>query len=165
MRPRISDACSGGHHLPPTIHVRGHATHPRSLYHDNSADPASVKLANSNPLLRRSQAVFAVGSFHFRIRLTSPSRPQANAQLFRPPGHLPFRRYKSKPLDAPPYRRGESSPESGQAWWWELDELAAMLEECRTWPSAEFAAFFHEQWWRSFDGRQRPKPAWTRSPV
>ena len=49
-------------------------------------------------------------------------------------------------------------------WWWEFDELAAMIEERRAWPSREFATFFDEQWQTSHNGRRRPVPAWARLP-
>lgn len=49
-------------------------------------------------------------------------------------------------------------------WWRELDELAAMIEERRTWPSREFVAFFDDQWCRSFNGRRGRVPAWAKPP-
>jgi hypothetical protein len=51
-----------------------------------------------------------------------------------------------------------------QLWWRELDELAAMVEERRTWPSREFVAFFDERWERSFNGRRGRVPVWARRP-
>jgi hypothetical protein len=51
-----------------------------------------------------------------------------------------------------------------QLWWRELDELAAMVEESRTWPSREFVALFDERWRRSFNGRRGRVPAWAKPP-
>ena len=58
----------------------------------------------------------------------------------------------------------EANPPRGlvRLWWRELDELAAMIEERRTWPPREFVAFFGEQWRRSFNGRRGRVPAWAR---
>jgi hypothetical protein len=50
-----------------------------------------------------------------------------------------------------------------QLWWWELDELGAMVEQHRAWPSREFVARFDEQLRRSFDGRRKHLPAWARN--
>jgi hypothetical protein len=49
-------------------------------------------------------------------------------------------------------------------WWRELDELAAMIQERRTWPSREFVAFFDERWRRAFDARRGRVPTWARRP-
>lgn len=50
-------------------------------------------------------------------------------------------------------------------WWRELDELAAMIEEGRSWPSREFVAFFEEEYRRSFEERRGRSPAWAKPPA
>jgi len=52
-------------------------------------------------------------------------------------------------------------------WWRELDELAAMIEERRTWPSREFVAFLDEQWGGATTGgaaQFRPGLGWPSNP-
>lgn len=63
----------------------------------------------------------------------------------------------------PVYIEEANPPRSlARLWWRELDELAAMIEERRTWPSREFVALFDEQWRKSFNGRRGRPPAWAR---